>query len=56
MKEFRFGVGEIAKLEKFEVVVLERIEEDGELFYGVQPADFAGFERFVAEERLERID
>ena len=56
MKDFRFKVGEKAKLDNFEVVVLGRIEEDGELFYDVKPAKFESITRCVAEKRLERIN
>lgn len=56
MKGFRFNVGEKAKLDNFEVVVIARIEEDGNLFYDVKPAEFESITRCVAEKRLERME
>ena len=56
MKGFRFNVGDKAKLENFEVIVVGRIEEEGKLFYDVKPAKFDSITRCVAEKRLERID
>ena len=56
MNGFRFNVGDKAKLDNFAVIVVERTEEYGKLYYYVKHAKFDSLTRCVEEKKLERIE